>query len=81
MSDHDQWLLVRVTDMSTGRQKVSVKIPVSLFDFGIKMAARFAPDSIEGLDMERMIEVMKKGGGSMLGDVEDKQKVHTHFCW
>ena len=38
-----RWFRVRVTDLSTGKSKVSVNIPMGLVNVGMKMGARFAP--------------------------------------
>ncbi len=74
MSNSSNWLLVRVTDVKTGKSKANVKIPASLADFGMKMAAKFAPGSIEGLDMNQIIEAMKSGNDQKLVDVIDEEK-------
>lgn len=74
MSNSGKWLRVRVTDLRTGQSKANVKIPVSLADFGMKLAARFAPSSIDGLDMNEIIAAMKNGGEEKLVDVEDEEK-------
>ena len=39
MTNSSSWLLVRVTDLKTGNNKANVKIPASLADFGMRMAA------------------------------------------
>ncbi len=74
MSNSSTWLLVRVTDIKTGKSKANVKIPASLADFGMKMAVKFAPGSIEGLDMNQIIEAMKSGNDQKLVDVIDEEK-------
>jgi hypothetical protein len=74
MSTSGKWLLIRVTDLETGDKKTNVKIPVSLANFGMKMAAKYAPESIEGLDMEEIIAAVKNGGEGKLVDVEDPEK-------
>ena len=74
MSNSGKWLRVRVTDLRTGESKANVKSPVSLADFGMKMAARFAPSAIEDLDMNEIIAAMKSGGEEKLVDVEDEEK-------
>lgn len=74
MSSSAKWFRVRVTDLTTGKSKANVKIPASLANFGMKMAAKFAPDSIEGLDMDQIMAAMKDGGESKLVDVEDEEK-------
>jgi len=74
MSNSSKWFRVRVTDLKTGKSKTNVKIPASLADFGMKMAAKYAPDSVEGLDMNQIIATMKSGGEGKLVDVEDEEK-------
>ncbi len=69
-----KWLLIRVTDMKTGESKANVKIPVSVASFGMKMAAKYAPDSIDGLDFDEIIAAAKSGGEGKLVDVEDEAK-------
>jgi hypothetical protein len=39
-----RWLRVRVTDMSTGKAKVNVNLPLSLIDAGLNIAGHFADD-------------------------------------
>ena len=73
MSNSGKWLRVRVTDLRTGESKTNVKIPVSLADFGMKMAAKFAPSAIDDLDMNEIIAAMKNGGEEKLVDVEDEE--------
>lgn len=55
-----RWFRVRITDMSTGRNKVNVNIPMGLVNVGLKMGARFAPD-VEGFDYNRLLEAIKRG--------------------
>ncbi len=74
MSNSGTWLRVRVTDLRTGKSKANVKIPASLADFGMKMAARFAPATVEDLDMSQLIAAMKSSGEEKLVDVEDEEK-------
>lgn len=74
MSNSGKWLRIRVTDMKTGKSKANVKIPAGLADFGMRMATKYAPDTMEGLDMAHIIEAMKTGGESKLVDVEDEEK-------
>ena len=74
MSNSGTWLRIRVTDLSTGKSKANVKIPASLADFGMKMAAKFAPASVEDLDMNQLMAAMKSSGEEKLVDVEDEEK-------
>ncbi len=74
MSNSSSWLLISVTDVKTGQSKANVKIPASLADFGMKMAAKYAPGSVEGLDMNQIIEAMKNSSEGKLVDVVDETK-------
>lgn len=67
-----RWFRVRVTDLSTGRPKVNVNIPMGLVNVGLKMGARFAPD-IEGLDLEQITEAIKAGTSGKIIDVVDEE--------
>ena len=40
----NQMLRVRVTDMSTGKTKVNVNVPMKLVDAGLNIAAQFTPE-------------------------------------
>ena len=74
MSNSGKWLLIRVTDMKTGDSKANVRIPVGLANFGMKMAAKYAPDSVEGLDMNEILAAAKSSCEGKLVDVEDEEK-------
>jgi hypothetical protein len=74
MSNSGKWFRVHVTDLRTGKSKANIRIPTSLADFGMKMAAKYASDSVEGLDMNQIIAAMKSGGEGKLVDVEDEEK-------
>ncbi len=74
MSNSAKWFRVRVTDLKTGKSKTNVKIPVSLANFGMKMAAKYAPESIEGLDWDQLIAAAQSGDEAKLVDVEDEEK-------
>ncbi|HET9905050.1 MAG TPA: hypothetical protein VFQ23_00370 [Anaerolineales bacterium] len=74
MSNSGKWLRVRVTDLRTGASKANVKIPVSLADFGMKMAASFAPSAIDDLDMNEILTAMKSGGEEKFVEIEDEEK-------
>ena len=51
-----RWFRVRVTDLTTGKPKVNVNIPMGLVNVGIKMGARFAP----GLEADQMEAIDRK---------------------
>ena len=67
-----RWFRVRVTDMTTGRNKVNVNIPMGLVTVGIKMGARFAPE-VEGAEYEEMMEAIRSGQQGKILDVVDEE--------
>ena len=50
-----RWFRVRVTDLSSGKNKVNVNIPMGLVNVAMKMGARFAPnvENVDGSTQER----------------------------
>jgi hypothetical protein len=67
-----KWLRVRVTDMATGKQKVSVNLPIALVSVGTKIAAKFAPEA-ESLDVSQIVEAIKSGAQGKIIDVMDDE--------
>jgi hypothetical protein len=67
-----RWLRIRVTDMGSGRQKVSVNLPISLVSVGTKIAAKFAPEA-ESLEINQIVEAIKSGAQGKIIDVMDDE--------
>ena len=67
-----RWFRVRVTDLSTGRSKVNVNIPMGLVNVGVKMGARFAP-GVEGVDYESIMEAIRRGQQGKVIDITDTE--------
>ena len=67
-----KWFRVRVVDLTSGRNKVNVNIPMSLVNVGIKMGARFAPE-VEGLDFDEIMEAIRSGAQGKILDVVDEE--------
>ena len=66
---HDNRLLrVRITDLKTNRTKVDVNVPMSLVHVGIKLGARFMPDSV---DFDGIMETVREGTSGQIVDMED----------
>jgi hypothetical protein len=68
-----RWFRVRITDTASGKNKVSVNIPMGLVNVGIKMGARFTPE-IEGIDFDELIEVIRSGKHGKVIDVIDEEE-------
>lgn len=67
-----RWFRVRVTDLDSGRSKVSVNIPMSLVHVALKAGARFAPN-IEGFDFNQVVEAIRSGAQGKVVDVIDEE--------
>ena len=67
-----RWFRVRVTDMSSGRTKVNVNIPMGLVNVGIKMGARFAPE-VEGVNYDEIMEAIHSGQQGKIMDITDEE--------
>jgi len=59
------WLRVRVTDMVTGKPKVTVNLPLGLVDAGMNIASQYAPD----INFAEIAEAIR--GGQMEGKIVD----------
>jgi len=67
-----KWLRVRVTDVTNGRSKATVQIPISLMEAGMKIGAHFAPE-IDGVNMDQILEALRTGMTGKIIDVTDDE--------
>jgi hypothetical protein len=67
-----RWLRVRVTDLGSGKNKVNVTIPMGLVNVGIKMGARFVPETAE-VDFKELAEQIQSGVQGKVLDVTDEE--------
>lgn len=74
MSNPGKFFRVRVTDLNTGKNKANVKIPSSLVEFGLKMGSRFAPEAMQGLDVDQLLAALKSGSEGKVVEVDDEDK-------
>jgi hypothetical protein len=66
-----RWLRVRVSDLSSGRNKVSVNIPFNLMKWGFALGSRFAPE-LENLDIDEMMDDLDEYAAGRIVEVEDE---------
>lgn len=64
---------VRVTDLTTNRQKIHVSIPVSLINVGLRLGARLAPQ-LTGDALEDLLRVIERGASGRLLDLQDLEE-------
>jgi len=67
-----RWLNVQVSELGSGRDKVSIKIPLGLARIGLRLGAKFAPE-VEDLDWDEMLSQIGAAGDQMLVEVQDKE--------
>ena len=75
-----RWLRVRITDVESGRTKVSVNIPMSLVSVGIKMGARFVPTSAN-FNYQGVLDAIKSGATGKIVDIEDQDEGERIEIW
>lgn len=67
-----RYLRVKVTDTVTGKSKVSVTMPISLVEWGMRIGARFSPE-VADLDWQTLSAALQESGESKLVDVIDEE--------
>ncbi len=66
------WFRVRVRNLETGQNKVTVNIPLRMLNFGLKLGRRFSPE-LEGLDYDELTGMMSEMSAGMLVEVQDEE--------
>lgn len=67
-----KWFRVRVTDLSSGKPKVNVNIPLGLVSVGVRLGAKFAPD-MSGVDVDEIMRAVREGAQGRIVDVENQE--------
>jgi hypothetical protein len=70
--DKPHWLKIRIRDMGTGRNKVSVNLPIGMVTFGLRVAQRFNADMGE-VDVDELLSMVKQGERGLLVEVQDDE--------
>ncbi len=75
-----QWLRVRVTDMSSGKTKVNVNVPMKLVDAGLNIAAQFAPGMEDGQMMDAVKEALTENiQGKIIDVIDEEDQEHVEI--
>jgi hypothetical protein len=64
---------VRVTNLTSNRQKVNVTIPVSLIQVGLRLGTRLAPQ-VSGSALEDLLRAIEGGATGRLLDLQDLEE-------
>jgi hypothetical protein len=67
-----RWVRVRVTDVTSGRSRINLRMPVGLVSAGLKVGTRISPE-IQGLDMNELMKAINAGEMGEVIDVVDEQ--------
>lgn len=67
-----RWLRVRVTDSSSGRPKVNVRMPMGMVNLGLKIGAKFSPE-LQDIDMQALLQAVQAGGTGTFVDVYEEE--------
>ena len=67
-----RWFRVKVTSTLNERQRVNVRLPVSLIKVGMKMGAKFSPE-VEKIDLEQLTQFIESGEIGQLVDIYDEE--------
>lgn len=69
-----RWFRVRITDMTSGRNKVNVNIPIGLVNVGMKMGARFIPENIDSAEYQQVMEAIRSGRQGKIFDYTNEDE-------
>jgi hypothetical protein len=67
-----RWLRVRVWNMTTGKPKVNVNIPMGLVNMGLRLGAQFAPE-LSDFDADELMTAIDEGVQGKIVEVEDAE--------
>jgi len=63
-----RWLRLRVTDVSTGKAKATINLPLGLVDAGLNIASQYAPE----IAFDELIAAINEGAEGKIIDVVDE---------
>jgi len=66
------WMHIRVKDMETGKNKVSVNIPMGIVRFGLNIGRRFSPE-LAGMDIDELNEAISDAESGIIVQVQDEE--------
>lgn len=64
---------IQVTDLHSGKSKVNVTLPTKLIGMGLRIAERFAPEEMDGIDVRELEEMLANGAVGKILEVEDEE--------
>ncbi len=73
-------LRVKITNLDSGRVKLSINIPLSLIDVGIGMGARFAPH-LDDSAFEQVADAVREGSAEKVLEVLEEANREQVEIW
>ncbi len=70
-NSRSKWLHVKVRDLDSGEDKVTVNIPMRMVKYGLSLGRRFVPE-LDGSDFEMLADSLD-GQRGLLVDVRDEE--------
>jgi hypothetical protein len=67
---HPRWFHIRVNDLKSGKNRVTINIPLRLVNMGLKIGRRFAPE-LEAIDWQELKGTFNEEKGVLI-DVSDE---------
>lgn len=77
-SDGPTWLHVRVSDLTTGKGKVTVNIPLRLLKAGLTIGSRFAPE-LQGMEWSDITTMLESEKGVLVDVQDDEDGEHVQI--
>jgi len=71
-SGKTRWFRVLVTDTSSDKVRVSVRLPLSLVKWGMKVGGQFSPE-VKGIDFDELSEIINSETDGKLVEVIDEE--------
>jgi hypothetical protein len=71
-SGKTRWFRVLVTDTASDKVRVSVRLPLSLVKWGMKVGGQFAPE-VKGIDVDELSEILNSETDGKLIEVMDEE--------
>ena len=71
-SKQPRWLRVRVVNIETGKNKVTINVPFAMVKFGLGIAQVFSPE-MKGVDLGEISELFANADAGLLVDVQDEE--------
>ena len=67
-----RWMRIAVTDATSGKTKVNLKLPIGVVNAGLKLGAMFSHE-VQAMDSAKIMDAIREGGVGKIVDVNDAE--------